>query len=67
VNVDATVVVQAPKLAPYLNAMRDAMADILGLEVERISVKAKTSEGLGYTGDGSGIAAYAVVLVEALP
>jgi 2-C-methyl-D-erythritol 2,4-cyclodiphosphate synthase len=65
-NVDATVVVQAPKLAPYLNAMRDALADILGLEVERISVKAKTSEGLGYTGDGSGIAAYAVVLVEAL-
>jgi len=65
-NVDATVVVQAPKLAPYLGAMRDALADTLGLEVERISVKAKTSEGLGYTGDGSGIAAYAVVLVEAL-
>jgi 2-C-methyl-D-erythritol 2,4-cyclodiphosphate synthase len=65
-NIDATVVVQAPKLAPYLGAMRDALADILGLEVERISVKAKTSEGLGYTGDGSGIAAYAVVLVEAL-
>jgi 2-C-methyl-D-erythritol 2,4-cyclodiphosphate synthase len=65
-NIDATVVVQAPKLAPYLGAMRDALADTLGLEVERISVKAKTSEGLGYTGDGSGIAAYAVVLVEAL-
>ena len=65
-NVDATVVVQAPKLAPYLGAKRDALADTLGLEVERISVKAKTSEGLGYTGDGSGIAAYAVVLVEAL-
>jgi 2-C-methyl-D-erythritol 2,4-cyclodiphosphate synthase len=65
-NIDATVVVQTPKLAPYLGAMRDALADILGLEVERISVKAKTSEGLGYTGDGSGIAAYAVVLVEAL-
>jgi 2-C-methyl-D-erythritol 2,4-cyclodiphosphate synthase len=65
-NIDATVVVQAPKLSPYLSAMRDALADTLGLEVERISVKAKTSEGLGYTGDGSGIAAYAVVLVEAL-
>jgi 2-C-methyl-D-erythritol 2,4-cyclodiphosphate synthase len=46
--------------------MRDALADTLGLEVQRISVKAKTSEGLGYTGDGSGIAAYAVVLVEVL-
>ena len=65
-NIDATVVVQAPKLAPYLGAMRDALADTLGLEVQRISVKAKTSEGLGYTGDGSGIAAYAVVLVEVL-
>jgi 2-C-methyl-D-erythritol 2,4-cyclodiphosphate synthase len=65
-NVDATVVVQAPKLAAYIGAMRDALADVLGLEVERISVKAKTSEGLGYTGDGSGIAAYAVVLMEAL-
>ena len=64
-NLDATVVVQAPKLAPYLGAMRDALADVLGIDVERVSVKAKTSEGMGYTGDGSGIAAYAVVLVEA--
>jgi 2-C-methyl-D-erythritol 2,4-cyclodiphosphate synthase len=65
-NVDATVVVQTPKLAPHLGAMRDALADVLALDVERISVKAKTSEGMGYTGDGSGIAAYAVVLVEPL-
>ncbi len=65
-NVDATVVVQAPKLAPHVPQMRDALADVLGLAAERISVKAKTSEGMGYTGDGSGIAAYAVVLVEAL-
>jgi 2-C-methyl-D-erythritol 2,4-cyclodiphosphate synthase len=65
-NVDATVVLQAPKLAPYLGAMRDALADVLALDVERISVKAKTSEGMGYTGDGSGIAAYAVALVEPL-
>jgi 2-C-methyl-D-erythritol 2,4-cyclodiphosphate synthase len=65
-NVDATVVVQAPKLSPHVPRMRDALADVLGLAVERISVKAKTSEGMGYTGDGSGIAAYAVVLVEAL-
>lgn len=65
-NVDATVVVQLPRLAPHLPQMRDALADVLGLDVSRISVKAKTSEGMGYTGDGSGIAAYAVVLVEAM-
>jgi 2-C-methyl-D-erythritol 2,4-cyclodiphosphate synthase len=65
-NIDATVVVQAPKLSPHVPRMRDALADVLGLAAERISVKAKTSEGMGYTGDGSGIAAYAVVLVEAL-
>ena len=65
-NVDATVVVQAPRLAPHVALMRDALADVLGLDVGRVSVKAKTSEGMGYTGDGSGIAAYAVVLVEAL-
>lgn len=65
-NIDATVVVQLPKLAPYLALMRDALSDALVLDGARISVKAKTSEGMGYTGDGTGIAAYAVVLVEAL-
>jgi 2-C-methyl-D-erythritol 2,4-cyclodiphosphate synthase len=65
-NVDATVVVERPRLAPHVPLMRDAIADALALDVARISVKAKSSEGLGYTGDGSGIAAYAVVLVEAL-
>jgi 2-C-methyl-D-erythritol 2,4-cyclodiphosphate synthase len=65
-NIDATVVVQLPRLSPHVQLMRDAIADALGLDVARISVKAKTSEGMGYTGDGSGIAAYAVVLAEAL-
>ena len=65
-NIDATVVVQRPRLAPHVAMMRDAIADVLGIEVGRVSVKAKTSEGMGYTGDGSGIAAYAVVLVESL-
>src|SRR6202161_1968311 len=65
-NADATVVVQLPRLAPHVALMRDALADVLGLDVGRISVKAKTSEGMGYTGDGSGIAAYAVVMVEAM-
>ena len=63
-NLDATVVVQRPRLAAHLPAMRDALAETLAIDVERISVKAKTSEGMGYTGDGSGIAAYAVALLE---
>jgi 2-C-methyl-D-erythritol 2,4-cyclodiphosphate synthase len=66
-NIDATVVVQRPKLAPYIAPMRDALAETLTLDVAAISVKAKTSEGMGYTGDGSGIAAYAVALITALP
>ena len=65
-NVDATVVVQEPRISPHVALMRDALADALGLDVGRISVKAKTSEGMGYTGDGTGIAAFAVVLAEAL-
>jgi 2-C-methyl-D-erythritol 2,4-cyclodiphosphate synthase len=62
-NLDATVVVQRPKLAPYLDEMRERIAEVLAIDVGCVSVKAKTSEGLGYTGDGSGIAAYAVALV----
>ncbi len=62
-NIDATVVVQRPKLAPFLDAMRERIADTLAIDVGCVSVKAKTSEGLGYTGDGTGIAAYAVALV----
>jgi 2-C-methyl-D-erythritol 2,4-cyclodiphosphate synthase len=59
-NLDATVVVQAPKLAPHLDAIRTRVAEVLGLDLEAVSIKAKTSEGMGYTGDGTGIAAYAV-------
>jgi len=65
-NIDATVVVQRPKLAPFISAMRDAIAETLTLDVAAVSVKAKTSEGMGYTGDGSGIAAYAVALLRPL-
>ena len=64
VNIDATVVVQAPRLAPYLEAMRARLALTLDVDVSAISVKAKTSEGLGYTGDGTGISAYAVAMVS---
>jgi 2-C-methyl-D-erythritol 2,4-cyclodiphosphate synthase len=65
-NLDATIVVQSPKLAPYIARMRANVAARLGLSLKQVSVKAKTSEGMGYTGDGSGIAAYAVALLEAI-
>jgi 2-C-methyl-D-erythritol 2,4-cyclodiphosphate synthase len=63
-NVDATVVVEAPKLAPHLPAIRERLAETLRIDLALVSVKAKTSEGMGYTGDGTGIAAYAVVILE---
>ena len=66
VNIDATIVVDRPKLAAYIGAMRENLATRLQLPLECVSVKAKTSEGMGYTGDGSGIAAYAVALLTSL-
>jgi 2-C-methyl-D-erythritol 2,4-cyclodiphosphate synthase len=63
VNVDATLVVERPKLAPYVEEMRRNVAARLQLDVAAVSVKAKSSEGMGYTGDGSGVAAYAVALL----
>ena len=63
-NVDATVVAQRPKLAPYLPQMAQNFARILGLPVSRVNVKATTEEGLGFTGREEGIAAHAVVLLE---
>jgi len=65
-NIDATIVVHQPKLATYITRMRENIAGRLGLSLGQVSVKAKTSEGMGYTGDGSGIAAYAVALLDAL-
>ncbi len=64
VNVDATVVAQAPKLAPYREQIRRNIADALGVTVEQVSVKATTEEHLGFTGTGEGIAAHAVALIE---
>lgn len=63
-NVDSTIVVDRPKLAPHLDWMRANLAVRLEIDRSRIGVKAKSSEGLGYTGDGTGIAAYAVALLE---
>lgn len=64
VNIDATLVAQAPKIAPYRLEMRQNMAAALGVSVEQVGVKASTEEHLGFTGDGSGMAAHAVALVE---
>ena len=64
VNLDATLIAQHPKFAPYRDAMRQNIADALGIDVSRISVKATTEEHLGFTGDGSGMAAHAVALIE---
>ena len=64
VNLDATVLAQAPKLAPYRERMRENLALVLALDASRVSVKATTEEGLGFTGEGLGIAAHAVALLE---
>ena len=66
VNIDATLLAQAPKIAPYRARMAENIAMALGIEPERVNVKATTEEGLGFTGDGSGMAAHAVALVERL-
>ena len=66
VNLDATLLAQAPKVAPYKARMSENIAAALGIEADRVNVKATTEEGLGFTGDGSGMAAHAVALVERL-
>jgi 2-C-methyl-D-erythritol 2,4-cyclodiphosphate synthase len=63
-NVDATVVAQAPRITPYASKMREAVAAALNIDISRVSVKATTSDGLGFTGRGEGIAAFATVLLE---
>lgn len=63
-NIDATILAQAPKLKPYIPQMCCRLAQALGVEVDAVSVKATTEEGLGFTGSGEGIAAHAVCLLE---
>jgi 2-C-methyl-D-erythritol 2,4-cyclodiphosphate synthase len=62
--VDSTIVLEKPKLAPHIPAMAEKIAMILRIASERVSVKAKTNEGMGLVGAGEGAAAFAVVLVE---
>ena len=65
-NIDATIIAQAPKLSPHISKMRENIADIFDTNIGNISVKATTEEKLGFTGEGLGIAAHAVCLLEKL-
>ena len=64
INADCTILAQKPKLAPYIDRMRETIAKAVGTDQNCISVKATTEEGLGFTGEGKGIAAHAVILLE---
>ncbi len=63
VNADLTLLLQAPKVAPYIEQMRSTLASVMGVGVDAVSVKATTEERLGFTGREEGVAAYAVVLL----
>lgn len=64
VNADCTIIAQSPKLKPYIDDMRSILAEAMGAELDSVSVKATTEEHLGFTGEGLGIAAHAVVLID---
>ena len=64
VNIDATIIAQKPKMRPYIDKMRENIAFALNIEIDRVNVKATTEEGLGFTGEGFGIAANCVCMVE---
>ena len=65
-NIDATIIAQKPKMAPYLQEMRANIAEVLQLDISQVNVKATTEEGLGFTGSGEGIASQAVCLLESV-
>lgn len=65
-NVDITIALERPKLRPHIDSMRARLAEVMGVEIGSVSVKATTTEKLGFTGRGEGVAAYAVALVEQL-
>ena len=63
-NIDATIIAQRPKMAPYIPKIRENIANTLGLELDQVNIKATTEEGLGFTGSGDGISAQAVCILE---
>ena len=63
-NIDATIIAQAPKMRPYIDTMRANIAKALKIDMEQVNVKATTEEGMGFTGEGRGISAQAICLVE---
>ena len=63
-NIDSTIICQAPKLRNYIDEMRKNIADALSIDIDKVSVKATTEEGLGFTGSGEGIAARAISMIE---
>ena len=65
-NIDVTMIAQRPKLKDHIPTMRENIADVLGIAVDQVNVKATTEEHLGFTGDGSGMACHAVCLLETL-
>lgn len=65
-NVDATIIAQRPKMAPYIEQMRKNVADALAIEVSQVNIKATTEEGLGFTGSGEGISAQAIASLETI-
>jgi 2-C-methyl-D-erythritol 2,4-cyclodiphosphate synthase len=63
-NLDVTVIAQAPRLSPYIEAMRERLAEVIGVDVAALNIKATTTENLGFTGRGEGIAAQAIALLS---
>lgn len=64
INLDSIIVLQKPKVKPYIQSMRERISDILRIDIDQVSVKATTEEKLGFTGDESGVKSYCVVLLE---
>ena len=64
INIDSSITLEEPKLRPYITAMRERIAEVLSIDIDRVSIKAKTNEGLDETGKGNAVSAIAVVLVE---
>lgn len=66
VNIDSTVILEKPKIAPHITAMRQALSNIIGISIEAVSVKATTNEKMGYVGRMEGVCAHAVALIESI-